>query len=106
MVLRRNLLNFLHIADISIYMYRNDGDGTIRNKTFNLRFIHRSVFRLNIAENRLQTISHNGMGGGNKRKGSGDNLSPRRKIKRLNRQFQRHMPVYHQRYFRYSKIFL
>ena len=71
-----NLFYSVYIAEISIYMNWHNGTRIFCNPLLQKICIQRIVRRMNVTEYRLQTVSHNGMGGGGKGKWGGNHLPP------------------------------
>ena len=90
----RNLLNAFHIAGISVYMDRNDRGSFFRDQALQFVHIDRIILFIDIAEDRSQTIAHNGVGRGSKAERRGNDLPGQ--LHGLQRQFQRHMAVHKQ----------
>jgi len=90
-MLLSNLMDPIHITDISIYMNRHNGAGFLCNQSFYLLCIHGIISVINITEYRSQTISDNRMGCRCKSKRGGNHLSLQ--IHGLQRQLQSHMTI-------------
>ena len=61
LILVRDTLDFLHVADIAIDMHRHDRARPIRDQALDLRHIHREILRIHITEHRRQPVAHDGM---------------------------------------------
>ena len=91
LVLVRDALDFLYIADIAIDMHRHDSACPICDQALDFRHVHREILRIHIAEYRRQPISHDGMRRRSKRERRRDDFALQ--VHRLQRELQRHMPV-------------
>lgn len=73
-VSRCNLLDGLHITDVAIDMDRNDCGSLLSDQGFDERGIKGVITLLDVTEDRLEAIADNGMRGGDKGEGGGDDL--------------------------------
>ena len=99
-----DLLDPLHIAEISVDMNRNNRTRLIRNQLLNLVHIHCIIFLIDVAKYRCQAISHNRMCRGSKAERGRDDLSL--KIKRLNRKLERRVSIHKKLQLRNIQILL
>ena len=90
-VLLRNGLNGAYVTERPIDMNRNNRRGLRRNQRFDLFRIQRIGLRIDVAEYRLAPATHDGVGGGGKTRGRGDDLSCQPKGRQD--PFQSQMPI-------------
>ena len=90
----RNLLNLFHITNISVYMDRSDRASLLRDQTFNLLCIHGIIVLINVAENRSQSVTHDGVSRGRKGKRRRDHFALQ--FQCLDSEFQCHVTVHKQ----------
>ena len=86
-----NLMNPVHITNISIHMNRHNGAGFLRNQIFNLLCIHSIIPIVNITEYGSQAVPDNGMGCRCKGKRGCNHLTLQ--IHGLQSQLQSHMAI-------------
>ena len=91
LILVRDTLDFLHVADIAIDMHRHDRARPIRDQALDLRHIHREILRIHITEHRRQPVAHDGMRRRSERERRRNDLALQ--IHRLQRKLERHMAI-------------
>ena len=85
------------VAKVAVNVHRQDGDGFFGDQRFQLFWIQGVGHRVYVAEHRRAAAAHNGVRGGRKGEGRGDNFAVQ--VKGFNHVFQRQMPVGEQRQF-------
>ena len=94
----RNSFDLFHITHVAVNMNRNDRTGLVCDQIFDFGDIHGVIFRIDVAEHRLQSVSHNCMRCRCKCKRCRNYLAALGKIKRSDYIFQRKMSVHIQRH--------
>ena len=88
----RDLLDTLHITDVSIDMHRHDGTGALGDQGLELIDIDRVVPHIDIAEDRREAVSYDCMGRGGEGKRRRDDLAV--EVHRLKQKLQRTVSVH------------
>ena len=99
----RDRLDCLDIAEMPVYMYRNDGTGFLCDERLDLIYVNRVVLRIHITEHRCQSIADDRVRGRCKRERCCDNFSGKSHC--LNQKFQCHVPVGKQQNISHFQIF-
>lgn len=101
-------LDRIDVAQVSVDVHRQNGAGALGDKRLDLSRIKRVVIGLDVSEDRLEPLSHNGVGGGRKGEGRRDDLiaTVLAQLHRLKHALQRGMAVDEQRHVVGSQVFL